>query len=250
MIALLLDAGNSRLKWALYDQQERLVGDAVDYPQLGQLGLVWKRLPSPHKILACNVAGPVVRGQITKLLEPQPIEWLRASPALAGVCNHYREPQQLGADRWAALIGARGLAPDDDLIVAVAGTALTVDTLTRDGDFLGGIIVPGLALMRKALAKGTADLGLPDGLPAGFPRTTGEAIVNGALAAMAGAIRQQQQQLEAFRQQPATVILSGGDAPHLRSLLQAGLNTRLLEADNLVLAGLARLAQLEDAQAS
>lgn len=242
MITLLLDAGNSRLKWALKNDDRPLAQGAVAYSALGEARHDWQKLPRPARVLGCNVAGPVVRGQLQDLLAPQDIDWLKSTASLAGVNNLYTQPTQLGADRFAALIGARGLAAGEDLIVAMAGTALTVDALTGDGDFLGGIIAPGFQLMRKALAKGTADLGLPDGEATPFPRSTGEAIVKGALAAMAGAIEIQRQTLEVQRERPATLLLSGGDATLLLPLLQPTLKSRLLHVDNLVLAGLARLA--------
>src|SRR5262249_35259082 len=116
------------------------------------------------------------------------------------------------------------------------------DALSADGDFLGGLIVPGFTLMRQALSQGTADLGLPDGEASDFPRSTGEAIVNGALLALAGAIEQMRQRLAARSQGPVTVLLSGGDAPRLEPLLASGLVPAPLAVDNLVLRGLARLA--------
>lgn len=245
MTCLLLDAGNTRLKWAMQDGATQLAQGAVPYTALGEASLAWQTLPKPQRVLGCNVAGPVVRGQLNALLAPTPIDWLKSSASLAGINNLYAQPTQLGTDRFAALIGARQLARGD-LIVAMAGTALTVDALTDDGDFLGGIIAPGFQLMRKALAKGTADLGLPDGEATPFPRSTGEAIVKGALAAMAGAIEIQRHTLEARRGQPASVLLSGGDATLLLPLLQPALKSRLLQVDNLVLAGLARLAAITE----
>jgi type III pantothenate kinase len=162
---------------------------------------------------------------------------------MAGVRNGYRQAEQLGADRWAALIAARGLVTTDAVVV-MAGTALTVDALTADGQFLGGVIAPGFRLMRQALARGTADLGLPGGEPVNFPQSTGEAIVNGALVAMTGAIETMRLRLEAASSKAAQVLLSGGDGPLLLPILRANLAERVIPVDNLVLGGLMRLANL------
>jgi type III pantothenate kinase len=104
------------------------------------------------------------------------------------------------------------------------------------------VIVPGFRLMRQALAQGTADLGLPDGEVVAFPASTGEAIVNGALAALAGAIEEMRLRLESAQGRPATVLISGGDAATIAPLLQARLAERLIPVDNLVLDGLYQLA--------
>ncbi|WP_269533696.1 type III pantothenate kinase [Chitinimonas sp. BJYL2] len=237
---LLLDAGNTRLKWALQQGAVRLHQGVADYADLSawQAGLA--ALPAPAKAVGCNVAGPARAAALAALLAPLPIVWLQAAAEQGGLRNHYREPARLGADRWAALLGARRHHTGDTVVV-MAGTAMTVDALSREGDFLGGIIVPGFRLMRAALAQGTADLGLPEGDAVDFPRSTGEAIVNGALLALTGAILQMQQRLSQRTGRTATVLLSGGDADVLAPQLQAALAVPLIAVDNLVLDGLAQL---------
>lgn len=238
---LLLDAGNSRLKWTLAGLDGWLCNGTADYDALESFAVALLSHPPAAEAIGCNVAGPAVAEQLETLLAPLPISWLRPTAELAGVRNGYREPGQLGADRWAALIGARGVA-QGDAIVVMAGTAMTVDALTAEGDFLGGLIVPGFKLMRQALAHGTADLGLPEGALADFPHSTGEAIVNGALAALAGAVVEMRTRLAARRKRPVEVFLSGGDAPRLLPLLAPRLAQTLVAVDNLVLRGLERLA--------
>ncbi|GAB3263327.1 type III pantothenate kinase [Chitinimonas naiadis] len=241
MSTLLLDAGNSRLKWRLC-QEALLLGDGVaGYDDLAGLALALRQHAPITKVLACNVAGAGVAQQLTDLLTPLPVDWLKPDVHLAGLRNHYRIPGQLGADRWAAMLGARSLV-NEDCIVVMAGTAMTVDALTSDGDFLGGIIVPGFRLMRTALAQGTADLGLPEGAPVDFPHSTGEAIVNGALLALCGAIHEMRKRLQQQRAGMVPVLLSGGDATLLAPLLAPTLAAQLMPVDNLVLRGLARLA--------
>ncbi|WP_374347436.1 type III pantothenate kinase [Chitinimonas sp.] len=238
---LLLDAGNSRLKWALASQDGWLCEGVAEYDTLEPFAVTLLSHPPASMALACNVAGPHTAQLVQELLSPLHIDWLRPSARQADLSNGYRDPAQLGADRWAALIGAHARSPGDTVVV-VAGTAMTVDALTEEGEFLGGVIVPGFNLMRQALAKGTADLGLPEGEVSDFPRATGEAIVNGALLALVGAIEQMRMRLFARQRRPVRVLLSGGDAPRLAPLLAPMLAQALLTVDNLVLHGLHRLA--------
>ncbi|HEY9100444.1 type III pantothenate kinase [Chitinimonas sp.] len=242
MSTLLLDAGNSRLKWRLLDEGAFLDEGALDYAKLDELALRLADHPPVERVLGCNVAGTEVGQRLDALLAPCPIAWLRPEAHSGGLHNHYRNPGQLGADRWAALLGAFEVSAGRDCVVVMAGTAMTVDVLTAKGEFLGGIIVPGFKLMRTALAQGTADLGLPDGDQADFPQSTGEAIVNGALQALVGAIEEMRLRLEGISGKPVRVLLSGGDATLLTPLLAPRLAGRLLPVDNLVLRGLARLA--------
>jgi hypothetical protein len=88
---------------------------------------------------------------------PCPVQWVRSAAGFADVRNHYRHPAEQGADRWLAVLAARQLCADD-VVVACAGTALTVEALTAEGDYLGGLILPGQALMLRSLAQGTAQL--------------------------------------------------------------------------------------------
>ncbi|MEO7580019.1 MAG: type III pantothenate kinase, partial [Massilia sp.] len=160
------------------------------------------------------------------------ITWFAAQETLGGLRNGYRDPAKLGADRFAAAIGARALAPDQALVVATCGTATTIDALSADGRFVGGMILPGLALMASSLAHNTAQLphvAASDALPPVFADNTGDAIVSGCLSAQAGAIER------AFRlHQAGLCILSGGAARFIAPALTAP--HRMV--DNIVLIGL------------
>lgn len=225
---LCLDAGNTRLKYGLFDgsgwrAQGALTHDAIDDLRA--------KLPArPTRIVACNVAGEAVRRRIEALSASLglPLDWLASSAAACGVRNGYDTPQQLGADRWAALIGARALHAGACLVV-MAGTATTIDVLDDTGLFRGGLILPGLSLMRTALARNTADLPHAAGHYRAQPTNTDDAIVSGALHATLGAIAR-------MRAEAALCLLSGGAAGELAPHL--GLPCRLV--DNLVLEGLAR----------
>ena len=159
------------------------------------------------------------------------IEWFASTQVRAGVTNGYREPARLGCDRFAAAIGARALAPGQNLIVATCGTATTVDAVNADGRFVGGMILPGLALMAASLAHNTAQLPqvAPGATPPLFGDNTQDAILSGVLSAQAGAIERAVAGLGA-----ATCIVSGGAAPHIAPALKVA--HRMV--DNIVLVGL------------
>ena len=129
-------------------------------------------------------------------------------------------------------------------IVVNAGTTMTVDALSRDGVFLGGVIVPGLALMRTSLDRGTAQLRLQDGCFVQFPDNTADAIMSGAVNALLGAIERMWNFLSNTGSALPVILLSGGAAPALMVQLQAGpLSSRVVSIDNLVLDGLLEIAR-------
>jgi type III pantothenate kinase len=232
---LCLDAGNSRLKFGLLDDGGWLLQDALDYAAFDELPA---RLPAmPARIVACNVAGEAVRLRIEALAASLilPLEWLTGTAAACGVRNGYDRPQQLGADRWAALIAARALHAGPAVVV-MAGTATTIDTLDGSGLFRGGLILPGLALMRAALAGNTADLPHASGNFKALPTNTDDAIVSGAIHATLGAI----ERMRATLAEGALCLLSGGAAAELAPHLD--LPHRLI--DNLVLEGLAQSSRV------
>jgi type III pantothenate kinase len=202
---------------------------------LANLKRTWKRLPPADKVIVANVAGRSAR----RILEgafarrgATPI-WAAAKRRECGVTNAYGRPAQLGADRWAALIGAWSMFGGPCLVVA-AGTATTVDVLGSDGTFAGGMILPGIELMKRSLAQNTAGLPLARGRFSEAPRNTADAIESGCLLAQAGAI----ERAFATMGSGAACVLAGGAAdriaPHLR------IPVRLV--DNLVLEGLVRIA--------
>lgn len=228
---LCLDAGNTRLKYGLHDGSGWRGQDALNHDALDEL---ISGLPArPTRIVACNVAGEALRQRIEALAESLglPLDWLTSTAAACGVRNAYDTPQQLGADRWAALIGARA-QHSEACVVVMAGTATTIDTLGDTGLFCGGLILPGLSLMRTALASGTADLPHATGRFRPLPTNTDDAIVSGAIHATLGAI----ERMRATLGDKTLCLLSGGAsaelAPHLDS------PHRLI--DNLVLEGLLR----------
>ena len=231
-----LDSGNSRIKWGAYDGRQWLAQGAVAHADIGQLGHLVRGWPHPDKVMLANVAGAEAGARIREQLAA----WLpvffeaRSEARRCGVTNLYSNPGQLGVDRWCALIGARGLSQSAALVV-MAGTATTIDTLDADGNFLGGMILPGGELMRRSLAIDTAALPFADGGHADYPRCTDDAIVSGTIEAQVGAIERAWHRLGNIDK---VCLLSGGNA----ASLAPHLGFRWRAVDNLPMEGLIRLA--------
>lgn len=230
-----LDAGNTRIKWGTHDGSTWIAHGALPTVEVAGLVAMAAGWPDDARIVACNVAGKRVEDAITASLAPRfaPPLWLRSSSAICGVRNAYEQPEHLGADRWAALIGARGLTAGASLVVC-AGTATTVDWLNASGEFRGGLILPGVDLMRASLAGNTAQLPLAEGEFRCTPRTTMDAIVSGCLHAQIGAIERMFRVLE---DQPGAIcLLTGGAAQRIAPHLQIPYQLEV----NLILDGLVR----------
>jgi type III pantothenate kinase len=241
---LLLDVGNTRLKWALVEHDGAhthwLDHGAARHDHIEQLFVPAQAADFAASCLGVNVAGDAVNQSIqTRLasLGLQPV-WLHAQTAACGVRNRYRPATSLGADRWAALIGARHRTHADCLVVS-AGTALTIDALQADGSFIGGVIVPGKQAMRHALARTTAALGERIGSAQHFPDNTDDAVETGLLLAAAGAIAQMYERFARRTQTTPVCLIHGGDADGLIELLPFP----ILSAPGLILEGVDLLAR-------
>jgi len=237
---LAIDAGNSRIKWGFADDSGWLRRAWINTADAASIGDVLKDLPAPACIVVSNVAGGGVRDAIVGAfahLNVAPI-WVRGREQQCGVRSGYADPAQLGSDRWAGLIAAWHLH-GSACVVVNAGTTMTVDALSNEGVFLGGVIVPGLELMRSSLTHGTAQLKLAPGEFCYFPDNTADAIMSGAINALVGAIDRMRAYMEETRQGAPLVLLSGGAA----ALIQPRLNVRSELVDNLVLDGLLEIAR-------
>jgi type III pantothenate kinase len=242
MSLLCVDCGNTRLKWGLRDGDAWTAQGALPLADAETLDEVLPQRPA--RIVACNVAGADVAQALVLAADRlrAPLAWAHAHAQQCGVTNGYERPTQLGADRWAALIGAWQLQRGACVVVN-AGTATTIDVLDAAGVFLGGLILPGLTLMRAALASGTAALPLAEGRYRDLPGNTDDAILSGSLHATLGAIERSFRHVAAAP--GACCLLSGGAVFELEALL--ALPSRRI--DNLVLEGLARIAAAAPPQA-
>ena len=237
---LAIDAGNTRIKWGVHDGNGWVARGAVATPDAGQLAAALAAAPRASRAIASNVAGPAVLAHLEQASKEAgaALEVIRSRPRQAGVTNHYRDPAQLGTDRWAALVAAHHAERGHKLVVN-AGTALTLDALDAAGHFLGGVIVPGPALMRRSLDRGTAQLRLTEGRFDPLPRATPDAITSGAIHAATGAVMRMAEAMAREGSVPRVVILSGGAAGEIAPYLPLELAIH----ENLVLDGLLLIAR-------
>lgn len=232
---LAIDCGNSRLKWGLRDGRRWQSAGSVPLADIARLRGKWGRIPPDARVVVANVAGPAVRLRLEAILAGRPrLSWVRPKRRECGVTNHYKRPAQLGADRWAALIGAWSILRGPCLVVA-AGTATTADVLKGDGTFAGGAILPGVELMKQSLARGTAGLSFSKGRFSRLPRSTADAIETGCLLAQAGAI----ERMFAGMEPGAKCVLTGGAAGRIARHLDIPVRIE----NHLVLEGLVRIAR-------
>lgn len=240
MHVLAVDAGNTRIKWGLW-QGRWLRQDFVPTAEVARLDSLWETLPVLQQAIACSVAGKPVAAWLDAWAQRRgvPLRWVTSQGEQCGVRNGYAEPSQLGADRWAKLIGARHVAAGAALAVN-AGTAVTIDALTAQGQFVGGLILPGLELMADALARGTAGLPRVQGAFEVFPVQTADAIASGAIQSVCGAVERMAHALSKLASEPE-ILLSGGAATVIHTHL--GRPARLVP--NLVLEGLRVIAEAD-----
>jgi type III pantothenate kinase len=240
MQILAIDAGNTRIKWGYSDGKNWLSRGDVVNSDIASLGSSWALLPEPRKIMVSNVAGKHIAEKIGALLSrwQTTLHWIAAKECQCGVKNNYRDPQQLGSDRWAALIAAWQINRRASVVVNL-GTAMTIDILSDQGVFEAGVIVPGLRLMAQALAQKTLSLDTKLGNYSESPNNTADAIASGALHAICGAIERMVKSAERESVSNVDCILSGGDA----RVVSAHLNIAHRIIDALVLEGLVRIAE-------
>ena len=238
MKMLLIDAGNSRVKWATVEDGQWLQQNVLENAHVPALSMAFSELLQPDRILVSNVAGENMAQLLTAACAAWrcPIEFIVAQVTQCGVRNLYEHPAQLGSDRWAALIAAWHQERASCLVVN-CGTATTVDALSAEGEFLGGLILPGVDMMRSSLASGAAQLAQTEGVWREFPRNTADAMFSGSIQATIGAIRLQ---FEALAMHGSVrCLLSGGAADNVQSHLKLP----LVRVDNLVLRGLQIIGQ-------
>lgn len=232
---LLIDIGNTRIKWAVpqaaaqIDTDRRQISwaylDVVTHENVASLENMWHTLPITEVIIS-NVASEALYKEVCAVLidtlgHTLPIQRFVAQNNYAGITNHYQHPEKLGSDRFAALIGVHQMFPDQNVLLATCGTATTIDTLTAEGHFVGGVIVPGLGTMASSLAIKTAQLPHVENMTQTITVTadnTVDAIVSGCVMAQIGAFMQiYEQQRAKFGQ--ITSVLAGGAAAALSPYL-------------------------------
>ena len=238
---LLLDGGNSQLKWAWVENGTFSEVGHAPYRDLAQLGEEWLQFADDDvKIVGCAVCGSVKKAMVEEQLT-RPVEWLSSMPQALGIRNHYRRPEEHGSDRWFNALGSRRFTQNACVVVS-CGTAVTTDALTEDNHYLGGTIMPGFHLMKEAMALKTANLNRPIGKVYPFPTTTPNAIASGMMDAVCGALMMMHGRLKdkTGGGKPVDIIITGGGAARVVQALPESFvhDNQVKIVDNLVIHGL------------
>lgn len=243
---LLLDMGNSRLKWCWQDGRRRLASGAVALSGLSadRPPAAWADQPAPDRVLAVSVANEAswrILCQIVLVLWGREVERVKTPAQGGGIRCAYPDPARLGADRWVAMVAARALGELPALVVD-CGTAITFDWVDAGGEHRGGLIAAGVATQIEALGRRAPALaGVSEKARLElFATDTESAILGGAVFGTAAVIEGLSGRMEAALGVAASRWLAGGDAAALHPHLPAG---RFSLRPELVLDGLAVLAE-------
>lgn len=163
MIDLFIDLGNSRIKFAVVDDEGYEYIGAYPIKPFKDNTDVAALLASlntvPDNVYVASVSSETIehelREAISSLWSIFPI-FLNTQVQCCELKNGYKEPLKLGVDRWMSLVGASAFKKSSFLVVD-AGTAITLDAV-HDNQHLGGFIVPGIQTMRESLSDNTAKL--------------------------------------------------------------------------------------------
>ena len=243
---LVIDAGNTRLKWAvkqggaLHHHGAHTFSAAEDYGVPDALSEALTQLPDEALMgsVASTRVGQVIRRWLTAKKVPLTEVEVGTKQCLQLA---YTDHRTLGVDRWLAMLGAQVLSPGA-LCVADCGTALTLDAVDQDGRHLGGLITPGFELMQSALLSRTArinaaDQPLPESL---FGDSTGAAVNAGATYSLAAILDRFVAETAASLSCDPVVMVTGGG----RERLLRYAHSDAIEVPDLVLLGMASLSDV------
>jgi type III pantothenate kinase len=248
---LLIDIGNTRIKWAMLDNGHLVHQHAVAHAALteDECSLSLAVLPAPHRVLVSNVGGEriggVVRNAVLARWDIEP-SFVRSTAEAAGVRNAYPDVWRLGVDRWVGIVGAYSMHRRAVCVLGI-GTAATIDAVDSTGRHWGGVIVPGPNLMVSSLLENTSGIAsraesgsIDDGI---FANNTFGAIHQGSLHALAALAERAVAMMRAQTDEDPLLILTGGRAADIARLISHPHMT----VPDLVLRGLAVLATAPEA---
>ena len=236
---LTIDVGNTRIKWALWQDGRIAESGSCGYskrdPRAAFAAL--QSVDPPARVVVACVGGRAIETALEDWMQAhwslRP-EFLRSTAHLDGVTNAYSDPAQLGVDRWAAMLGARSRYRGP-LCIIDAGTAVTVDLLDAGGQHLGGRILPGLRLMREALVEGAAGIDEADGIAVEFASNTADAVSSGTLHMLQAALQEVCRAAGRRLGSEMKIIITGGLSAQIMTLPDMPF---MLQAPDLVQAGL------------
>lgn len=247
---LLVDVGNSRIKWAFQDEDGVSLGTGTEYDKADFAALAhthWGKMRIPRRMLVANVAGGGLGEQISAWVNRRwriTPEFLLPKKQAHGVINAYTDPSQLGADRWACLLAVHHQISGPACIVD-CGTATTIDVLSNTGQHMGGLILPGIQMMHQSLIRNTSQIPgenmqqNPDTL--GLGESTQQAVENGCFYSTVATIERVISELTEQLRSAVTTVITGGNADSVAPLL----SIELEQKPDLVLQGLAIAADVE-----
>lgn len=240
---LLIDIGNSRMKWAILRHGGLSGHGSCDYREVSDWASLFECDESPEAIIVASVAAEEVFAQLAERLASM---WgvhavqLHSERQCCGVSNSYAHYERLGVDRWAAIVAAyhRMHAP---LCVIDCGSAMTLDAVDGEGRHLGGYIVPGLQMQQKMLLHGTARIGETMGkrVDGEWGTNTLDCVAHGIAQELAGLVERSAKQLEKRLQRPVSIVMTGGDAGVIMPLLNIAVDYQ----QHLVLQGMALMVK-------
>lgn len=247
---LLADVGNTRVKWAVSDGDRLSPQRAADHARWTADDWAREVLATGgrvDRVAAVTVAGEQPRAALVAAAARHDIDDVRfyaSTAAGCGVTNAYPRPELLGADRWAAMVGARALFGARACCVVDVGTAATVDAITATGQHLGGFIVPGPRLMVASLLHGTSDLASHSARSdpnerALFADNTRDAIERGCRVTLAALVDRACHALARDAGDAPVLVLTGGAAGEVAPYVV----TAIEHVPDLVLQGVFCLAR-------
>lgn len=220
---LLLDQGNTRIKWALTGLHNTLIERGVVSREAGVSALT-QQMPQGlalRRVLVASVAGGEANTRLAADVSASfgvVAELMAAEDHCAGLHNGYQNPVMLGVDRWMAMLGA-WIQVRKSCLVVDAGTALTIDAVVGNRH-VGGYILPGLGMQRKALGQHTALIGaVSNAGVCGWGRTTSSAVANGTLFSVVATIERAFVELQRGVDDTCSLFVTGGDAQAVATLL-------------------------------
>ncbi len=242
---LLVDIGNTNLKWCLLEGNGMTSISAVPHLQRQFADLAaehWASIPKPSAVVVSNVAAEELGVALSNWVRDHwgiESRFAQAVTKAFGVINGYRYPEQLGDDRWLTLIAVHREI-EGPVCIVDCGTAITVDIIQGDGIHLGGLILPGIDLMRHVLLERTHIPRVTDsdeylGLGVDTETAVVSASVNAAVALIEKVVRDSAGRL----QTPLTLVMTGSDALRIEPLL--GIEAKLMP--DLIMSGLAIVAR-------
>lgn len=225
---LLLDLGNSRLKWAIYPNTDSgsnataSVYLPVENLKKNQIKASWAGIQAIDAAYISAVGQKKIRQKCAALTEQMfgiPLQVIHTQAELNGLKNSYAKTRDLGVDRWLGLLAAKALSQGAAIVISL-GTATTIDVVDRHGQHLGGYIVPGIQLMHQSLGAATADQNIQAVLDKQqdiqLAASTHGGIANGILQTQVALIERIYQQYQHIK---PMLYLTGGAAEQILPFL-------------------------------